>query len=450
MNLSGAASGGLVFFVILNLLLNFARFHDFSGFTFLGKIRMPIMSSLICIAFAFTLLGNWTKQLKVVLFFLVVEVLRTIIGFLVLPDFVVNDGWQYNTLRDMSLNFFGMMLPITLGFKFRKNIEQLLTFFTFASLILSAWVISHGGRGPGGHIGDENDVCLVLVFLMPFSFCFFKVGKSFLKKIFGLSSGLVCLVAIVATSSRGGFLGLAVIVLLQFLLSKKKVKWILGAFISFLLVSPFIPKEYYEEVFSIGTELSAEKNEDSTIDERFRTWSMVIRMWKDPKNTFFGVGLENSKWNFKDYQDAGSGTTRNSLAGRSTHSTYFQVLGDLGVWGVLFFFVVIYITVKQLMLVSKSSKQAMNTFKLLASREKNEFTKLFNSINYDLNFINLISTSCIISWFGVFAAALGISVAYYPTLWLMISFSSVVFLYWTSLEKVIVKLKTLEALEPSV
>ena len=142
------------------------------------------------------------------------------------------------------------------------------------------------------------------------------------------------------------------VVIFQFILSKSKIKWLLGAGIVFLLSTPFIPQEYYDEVFSIGKELSAKKNVDSTIDERFRTWEMVIRMWKDPKNTVFGVGLENSRWNFGDYQDAGSGTIRNSLVGRATHSSYFQVLGDLGIWGILFFSTIIYITIKQLRIVS--------------------------------------------------------------------------------------------------
>lgn len=422
-------STSVVYFTILNLVFNFLRFHDFTGMSFLGKMRLPIFFTIITGITALNLVSS-TKPIQLVLFlyFLLFEALRTVVGHIVLPDFVLNDAWQFNTWRDLIMYLFAIVIPISMGFADRRNLNRLITLFTISGFALTLWGITHSGRGPGGHLGDENDLCLVLIFLLPFSLLYSSSKKNYFAKLFGLTSGILLILGIVATQSRGGFLGFVALVFFQFVLSNKKIKWIAVACFVALVSLPFVPKQYYAEINSISTEA---KTNSGTIDERLRTWKMVMRMWQDPKNMPFGVGLENSKWNFKNYQEPGSGETIKSLAGRATHSLYFQILGDLGIWGIVFFITCFYICIKQLRQVKREAIECSNNLIKLESRAENR--SLITLLHDEVRFVIAFSIALLSSWFGVLAAAVGISVAYYPTLWIMMSVTAALYSYWQKL-----------------
>ncbi len=445
-NISGTIIGLLIF----NLAFNFTRLHDFSGLSALGKIKVPIISAIITAFFAGGLLSNkWSTQYKLFAVFLVVELIRLLFGFFIIQDFVVNDAWQFSTLRDMAIYFFSMMIPITYGCQYGINLRKIIKFLVVSGFMLSAWGITHSGFGPGGHLGDENDLCFVLIAIIPFCFTHAVTNKKFISKSFGMFAGILCILGVVATKSRGGFIGFAVLILFQFLLSRKKIKWIFTAFFVTLVSLPFVPEKYYEEIESIGTDLNAK--DEGTIDERIRTWEMVIRMWKDPKNTVMGVGLGNSKWNYGNYQEAGSGVTRKSLVGREAHSAFFQILGDMGIWGILFIFVFLYQSFKQLFSVKKKFKKLtieMKSLSLKLGRSKNNGEEvdqknmtLFNYLDKEIQFLSSAITAMIASLLGALAASLAVSVAFYPTFWLLFSLSLAIYYYALKLDNFFYRFK---------
>ena len=448
----------LIYLVISNLLLTFARFHDLSGLQFLGAIKMPIIICLITAFYSLTVISKkWTFDLNWMLLFLIVEALRAFVGFFVFPNLVVNDAAQAYTWRDLLLYFISIMIPISLTFAYGRTLRALVNLLFFCGFVLSIWGITHSGHGPGGHLGDENDLCLVLVFLLPFAFLFSALSPNKFKKLIGLFFSVICILGIVSTQSRGGFLGLVAAIFFQFTLSKNKLKWLLGAALIAIASLPFVPEQYYKEIKSIRTDSTAKTG---TIDERFRTWQNIFRMWKDPRNTLTGVGLGNSRWMMKYYEEVGSGVINKSLAGRASHSFYFQVLGDLGLWGILFFSMNTYHSLTGLFKVKREVIKVQNEFSLCSAKLKNIFDKndqnehthflnIIKKMDNELKFITLLSSAMLSGWFGFLASATGISVSYYPTFWLMLSFSTAIYSYWSKLEisskSIISKCQTLMA-----
>lgn len=430
-----SVSSAVIYLTIANLAFNFMRFHDFTGMQVLGIVRLPITTSILAgIVSAGFLSNKWPFQLKMMFFFSLFELVRLLAGFFAFPNLVLNDAWQFNTWRDVNLYLFGIMVPFAFGFSYSNHLKRLIGYYTLAAIMLSIWGITHSGHGPGGHLGDENDLCLVLIFLLPFAFLYTTIKTNSVKKLIGVFAGVMSILGIVATQSRGGFLGFVAVVFFQFILSRKKIKWIFGAAFVTLVSLPFIPAQYYKEIESIGTDAKANTG---TIDERFRTWEMVIRMWKDPRNTAIGVGLENSRWNFKNYQDAGSGITKKSLLGRATHSTYFQILGDMGVWGIIFFVSLLYVSLNQLRTVKKATKTVLKEIDQINSRKLASsagYGNVFVDLEKEVQFVAGISIAMLSSWFGVLAAALGISTAYYPTLWMMFAMTASIKIYWEKID----------------
>lgn len=420
----------LVFFTILNLFFTVMRFQDFSGMGFLGSIRLPVVLIFVAIILVLPMLSRqWLKPMKLMLVFLVFEAVRGVFGYIVFENLVRNDAWQINILQTIFQYVFSMVFPLVFcfsnGFQLRKLIKVLL----FMGFALGLWSLTHGGMGPGGYLGDENDNCFALVALLPLPFVYYSITNNILSRLLCLGTGLMLTLGVAATNSRGGFIGFSLVIIFQFLLSRRKAKWIASAFFLALVALPMIPQKYWNEIYSIKTEA---KSNDGTIHERMETWTFITRMWLDPKNTLTGVGLENSRWNLGDYEDSDSGISKRSLAGRAAHSMYFQILGDLGIWGIYIMGGIILISINQLRQVRKQAKKISNLLYSDSLAEKREkLGPLLSSVTSELKFVDLLSAAVLCSWLGALGAGVGVSVAYYPILWLLAGFSMAIYLYWT-------------------
>lgn len=425
-----ASDSFLISITFLNLIFTLMRLQDFTGMGFLGSIRLPGILSLISIALVLPSLSRpWSKQVKIMLAFLIFESIRGVLGFRIFEEMVRNDAWQFNMLITLALYIFTIVIPVGYCFSNGFQLRRMLRFLLFMGLVLGVWSVTHSGFGPGGYLGDENDNCFALVSLLPFPFAYYSITKNGLSKLFCLFVGIVIFLGIAATNSRGGFIGLSLVVMFQFLLSRSKVKWVLGATFLAIISLPLVPQKYWDEIYSIKTEGNSE---DGTIHERLETWKYISRMWMSPSNVLFGVGLENTAWNLGDYEDSGAGTSKKSLAGRAAHSMYFQILGDLGLWGIFVMGGYIVISIKQLRQIRFQIKRISKMFYIGNVKQSHEsLGPLVSGIESELQFFDLLASAILCSWLGALGAGVGVSVAYYPIFWFLAGLSIAVYLYWT-------------------
>jgi hypothetical protein len=406
------------------------RFQDFTGMGFFGSIRLPGMLSILTIILVISRLSRpWLKQMRLMVTLLIFESIRGVLGYRIIEDLVKNDAWQMNMWTTLAAQIFGIVFPIVFCFSNGVQLRKLIKFMLFMGFTLGIWSFTHVGFGPGGYLGDENDNCFALVSLLPIPFAYFPFTRNFFGKIICIVVGLMITLGAAATNSRGGFIGLLLVILFQFFLSRKKIRWVLSASVLAILAIPFVPQKYWEEVYSIKTEASAG---GGTMNERVETWTYITRMWLNPRYTFIGAGLENTPWTVRDYEDADAGTAKRSLAGRAAHSMYFQVLGDLGLWGIYIIGGFIYFSIKQLRQVRSEYKKISGL--LYSEHLRGSVDKvgsLMQPLSQEIRLIDALASAILSGWLGALGAGVGVSVVYYPILWFLAALSMAIYLYWT-------------------
>ncbi len=180
-------------------------------------------------------------------------------------------------------------------------------------------------RELGSVLGDPNDLALVLLF--PFSFSLSIVmTKGFPKKVrfLGFIVAVAIFMAIIATQSRGGLLGIVsgVFIFAWRRVQSKTLLVFVTGILGFALM-----------IFAgIGGRKSggaAEEGLDASAQGRLFAWEAAFFMAVD--NPFSGVGLNNFFFNYFYYSPHWDGLNH------AVHSTWFGVLGETGFVGLCVF-----------------------------------------------------------------------------------------------------------------
>lgn len=180
------------------------------------------------------------------------------------------------------------------------------------------------GRDIGSVLGDPNDLSLVLMFPLSFAVAMIVKPSSFLDRALGLVGALLIIMAVIATQSRGGLLGmLAVFGTVGWRTVKNKALLItiggLAALILFVAAG----------ISSRASGGAGEEGIDESAMGRIYAWGAAIRMATSRPLT--GVGLDNFVPNYFFYSDHWDGMNH------AVHSTWFGVLGETGFPGLIVF-----------------------------------------------------------------------------------------------------------------
>jgi len=283
------------------------------------------------------------------------------------------------------------------------RLRELLKLWAAIYFAIAVITIANGGLGPGDFVRDPNDTSLALSMGLPYLVYlagFSNVSIRNRRQLWVVASILV--IAIIATRSRGGFVGLAGVSLGLWWLSQRRVKLAVIAISTFAVlggaVLSFLPDGYTDELASIGDA------QDDTRVERIRTWEIAWVTYKH--NPVIGVGAGNFMYNAGDYQRMTSWWTgyEKSLHGRVTHSAYFQILSELGTVGVLVFGYVMFV------------------MPLKLYRRRNELLKA--QLNETRDFLHF--QILMISMGAFLLSGAFISVAYYPHLPIWITMYAII------------------------
>jgi O-antigen ligase len=177
-------------------------------------------------------------------------------------------------------------------------------------------------------LGDENDFCLLMVILFPFVYLplFGKYSKT--TKLLCLAASFLCMIAIVVSDSRGGFIALVLVGIYCWVKSPRKVSsLILVGFLSAILLVTG-GRQYRREIASIGT--AAERGDTGRI--RLVSWRAGWMVFLDNP---LGVGGNNYRFSVDPYAGFFTSELDRSLSGRQAHSIYFTALPELGIFGLV-------------------------------------------------------------------------------------------------------------------
>jgi probable O-glycosylation ligase (exosortase A-associated) len=212
----------------------------------------------------------------------------------------------------------------------------------YADLEALKFLVSGGGHkivGMSGHVlGDRNELSLAFVMTLPIAYYLLgEYGKRARVLQLGLLGTMAALViAVIGTSSRGGFVALAALGVYMFIKSERKVLATVLIAILVAGLTPYISDEYTHRLDTIQT-----ADEDSSFMTRVISWKLSLIM--ATRHPFFGGGFKSLEyfpvWSSlsRDFFSlpwfyTGTGLPNAEVA-RAAHSVYFQVLGEHGFVG---------------------------------------------------------------------------------------------------------------------
>ena len=180
--------------------------------------------------------------------------------------------------------------------------------------------------GPSGSfIADNNAMALALVMIIPLmQYLQLQSRNRWIKMGLWAAMGLTVF-AVLGTYSRGGMLGLAI--MLGALWLKTKHRLITGAIMAVVLAGflAVAPQQWFDRMQSIES-----YEEDGSAQGRIDAWTFAFKLALD--RPFVGGGLNvfgDSELFFSYVPDA--------RGARNAHSIYFQVLGEMGFVGLAIF-----------------------------------------------------------------------------------------------------------------
>jgi O-antigen ligase len=217
-----------------------------------------------------------------------------------------------------------------------KRIEQ----FTWLIVIASAYIagrtvfdylrginLVENGRvrgAVGGMFKNPNDLALNMVAVLPLAGAFIiRPISTFRRGLAALSAGLM-LIAVVASQSRGGTLGLvAMVLVLSANVVKRRPAAVFAAALVAMLALPLLPSSYWQRIASI-----TDKNLDQTGSREARSRLLKESFDAFVANPLTGVGAGQ----FKNYNPDGR-----DEAWRESHNVVMQVAAELGIGGLMIF-----------------------------------------------------------------------------------------------------------------
>ena len=164
----------------------------------------------------------------------------------------------------------------------------------------------------GTFLGDGNDYSLSMCILIP---CMIEVAlsaRSKLRKLLSWASVIVIIMAIIATQSRGGTLGIAAVMAYLWWRSPKKAVAAVAILMVAGIMLLYAPAQYFQRMGTV-TGMTI----DGSAQGRLDAWSGAIGM--GAKNPLLGIGAGQfgARW------------------GRTAHSTYMLAFAELGLPGFL-------------------------------------------------------------------------------------------------------------------
>lgn len=434
--------------VLLDILITFCRPQE--TLHILGTLRLPLIVSTIPALMWFGhIKKTWTPQTKAMIAFLTFHAVYIFVGKTIYDPLIRNDFWAAQTWRDLLQMFTGMIFPMVAVMASTRQLERVVNVFFFCGVYLAFYALTHGGHGPSGFLGDENDLCFALVMFSAFAFILLETKHSFggKLKLFVVIGAL--LGGIVASESRGGFVGLMCVLAYVFKRSRNKALLLLLGLLMVIGAAALAPKEYWNEVRSI------KEVHQGTAQSRLDIWAVAIKVWLDPRHFVQGVGLENVRHWLGDYEPSFNKTNQGkSIAGRAVHSMYMQLLAEQGVIGICFFFILVGGSFRQNLRQAKKinlyidrlkSVQRISEKQLaveLSDRMSTDPTvravQMIPKLRRELDLLFSFTSAINVAFVAVMAAGAFISVLYYPPLWLLIGMSAALFRYFSSFERSLV------------
>lgn len=263
-------------------------------------------------------------------------------AFTIAPTSYTTDLYQ-KLLKILVLMF---VLTFVMSTRYRLHLAVVVTALSYGFLGVkeaAIFLLTAGGHQVAGtgSIGDNNSLATALLMIVPFLYYLSRHTAVPAIRI-GMAAALgLCLVATVATFSRGGFIGLIIVAALAVANSERKLVPILAVAVAVPLIYAMAPDAWFERLSTIRT-----AEADGSFLGRVNAWKVSWLVAMD--HPFLGGGMHaiqnQAVWDAYKVAAASVGFVETPPVednARAAHSIYFEMLGDVGFVGLGLFLLLI-------------------------------------------------------------------------------------------------------------
>jgi putative inorganic carbon (hco3(-)) transporter len=259
-------------------------------------------------------------------------------GFVMLltAPFSIWPGGSVQAFTDVFVKVFLIYLLMVNTLTTPERLHKFMTIVVIASGYLSTRAMFDYVRGVnlvengrvqgaiGGMFKNPNDMALNMVAVLPLCVLLGIRAKTKFGSLLCVFAGLTMIGAIIASQSRGGFVGLAMMVLiLGIQLARRKPAAVGAGALVLLMALPFAPSSYWERMASItDSSKDAHGSREARRILLGEAWATFLRF------PLHGVGAQQ----FANYNPPERVETW-----RETHNVVLQVAAELGILGLAVF-----------------------------------------------------------------------------------------------------------------
>ena len=300
-------------------------------FALLEQMRIELIFALIVIAEAYLTNKDWAQKIR----FDYNPVNRYLFFFLLVILFSFAQAWDYaeswNYVVIEFLRIYALFLMMLVLIKNEKDLKMTLWIYSIATIILGYEGIYFYVLGRASYVFQGVDVAIASKGFasghvaaanmqlqgLPIMFYLIIIEKKAWLRGAAVLLSLLSVLGVIASGSRGGFLGLIVFALLGVYFSQKKGIAILTCLIIFLVMIPLLSETYLSWMESV-----VQHSDDSAMSRISGLTNGIEMMFHRPllgvgpgcyplaRKAWFGWGLES-------------------------HNHYGQLMGDLGLMGTI-------------------------------------------------------------------------------------------------------------------
>ncbi len=187
---------------------------------------------------------------------------------------------------------------------------------------------------PGSFLEDNNDLALATVMVLPLLFYLAREeSKKWLRYLLR-ATGLLCIISVIFSYSRGGFVGLTSIAAVSLIKSKKKFLAVILVAVAIVVGFALVPQQWFDRMQTIGDV------EEGSAAGRINAWHFAWNL--AAAQLPLGGGFETFT------PDLFLRYAPDPTNFHAAHSIYFEMLGDQGFIGLALFLTLLFSTLLSL------------------------------------------------------------------------------------------------------
>jgi probable O-glycosylation ligase (exosortase A-associated) len=247
-------------------------------------------------------------------------------------------------LLNTRLKVHALLLVIALSMGFNAVVEGM------------KFLASGGGhRAELANIGDNNHFACAVLMTLPIVAYLAQTSKNKAVRLALVGALAAGVAAVIGTYSRGGFVGLAICVVLAIASGRHKVRNALFCIVACAVLIQFLPASWFDRINTIQ-----DANSDDSFMGRVVAWKFSILIALN--SPLFGGGFyavqSDAVWAtlMSQFETLSFIPSPPPDSAKAAHSIYFQVLGDLGFTGLALFLAIIVLTWRNITVIGRMTR----------------------------------------------------------------------------------------------